>query len=153
MMKLRPASTVVIAFSLLVNLPARAIEGPAAEPIHRCNQECISVQRAGDVLLFTAMDRSGKSIRTVAHNLALGAVNIVMFKADGNSIEAPVFSNVPRRAQAADSGIYTRTSTAKYETPNETIFVTVTYYYSSSGELLDVSITEKRIPRATNKQQ
>lgn len=152
MMNLRIASTVGMVLFFLVILSAQAIDGPVAEPIHRCNQECISVQRAGDMLLFNAMDRSGKSIRSVAHNLALGAANIVMFKADGDSIEAPVFSNVPRRAQAADSGIYTRTITAKYETPTETIFATVIYYHSSSGEPLDVSITEKRFPRATNKQ-
>ncbi|MFO1253588.1 MAG: hypothetical protein U1E77_21180 [Inhella sp.] len=145
--------TAALCSTVFLTTPStRAQDFRNAISVHQCTHSCISVDRLGDMLLFSAVDPSGKRVKTVAHNLAETAGPIAAAPAVVTS-SASQLPSPAIQAQSTSTGAYAQTSTAKYESPAETIFVTVTFYYSASGTLLDVSSTEKRIPRTTTKAQ
>lgn len=145
--------TAALCSTVFLTAPSvRAQDFRHAIPVHHCTHRCISVDRLGDVLLFSAVDPSGQRIKTVPHSLALGAGPVAAAPA-GVASSTPHLPSPAIQAQSGNAGAYAQTSTALYETLTEAVFVTVTFYFSANGTVLDVSSTEKRIPSTTTKAQ
>jgi len=99
-----------------------------------CQFNCAQFQLVGSTLVATLLDRTGVPFKVVAHELGENAkpANIGI----GNLRNGQV--------QAMDTS---QNTTTVYETTTHTVYVTTTIIYNNLGQIVDIKISEIRVPR------
>lgn len=99
-----------------------------------CQFNCAQLRLVGSSLVATLFDRTGVPIKVVAHEVGAGA---------------RVVTSAPpsiRNGQVTAMNTWT-TSTVQMETATHWVYVTTVTIYADNGSILDIKITEVRVPK------
>jgi len=123
--------TAILLFAISQMSSAQVIPVPDQA---NCQANCAQFQIVGSTLVATLLDKNGTPFKVVSHELGENArpVNDGI----GNIRDGQV--------QPMDTA---QVSYTKYVTTTQTVFVTTTIIYNNRGEIVDIKITEIRVPR------
>lgn len=128
----------VIIFSAIAQFTSAQVVSADIAGQANCQSNCAQIQRVGNSLVVTLIDRSGQPIKVVTHELDPNAGKLTTIKNQGNT-QVGILS---------DTGATTQTTTTKYTTKTEIIIITILYVYDIRGNLVDVKVFEARYPKA-----
>lgn len=111
--------------------------------LNECHSDCGLLQKVGDSLVISALDRSGRPVKVASQALQPNGYNL--------RVNTSPPESTTTFAATATAGITTRVTTTTYETRTQHIIVTVTFIYAADGTLLDIMISEKRIDKRQEK--